>query len=1408
MVPERDFRRPPYERAVASWGSSDPARLAQELVRFRTRDVHHYRRIKVLERRLEAATKEAAKAKKELSVLRGDHSAQSSKSDNRLVRNKSRNDSSGTGFLKSFKEAQRLFDIEGSVQEPHRILRAALESAEEHEIAGYQRDFVQKLEAWNDLMTLEPKLPAAGSNPVYLPTDRIMYCAHSTGEYNSNGYSVRTSGLVSALKEHGEDVMVLARPGYPWDAPKTDREVPAARRFSSKHLGVEHVYVPGPNLRTQPLTQYMQETTDAIVREALISRPRIIQATSNYFMALPALLAARRLGVPFIYEVRGLWEVTQASAKGDRWFFSERFLLARRIEGLIAREADHVFAITDEVKEELISRGAEGARISILPNATDPAVYAPVRKNLSLLSKHGIPENAFIIGYAGSMVHYEGLDVLLRAFADLRRTAPEAFLMLVGDGPELENLRTLAGDLGVERFVVFTGRVEQAQVPEYVNLFHVAPCTRISMPVTELVSPLKPLESMASGAALVASDISPLRTFVGSDGSRGVLFNAGDASSLKDRLLLLRNSSHLREGLARAARYWVASERSWKTVAARAFGVYQELRGPSSGGPADGGIPVRPLEEIRLGVIADTFTMHALQSAHLIPISRQGWRDQLKSDRLDALFVESAWEGNGGEWQRGVGYYSDEEAQDLRELVAECQALGIPTLFWNKEDPVHFSRFVKTASLFDHVFTTDSDCVRNYWSARGPQVRSVSSVPFFAQRASHHPFRGERPYSHTVAYAGTYYGSRYADRTRTLDLILGEAHEHGLTIYDRQSTLPNSPYSFSDRLRPFVTGGLDYAEMLEAYKSHPVHVNVNSVVTSPTMFSRRVVEAAASGTPVLSGPSEAIRQLFPDVVPIVDQAGQAEMLSFYWLNDEEGRIVDAWAVHRAVYRAHMADQRLAYMLRVAGIDVEVRGIPSYALNIDEVNDDLIPLILGQTWKPQIVVSSSIMEAQKKRLAQAGVKWAAEPPSGLPVVEVGQHLVDETLAEDLMRSYEIAKTTGLEVGQLVVDSKDLSKPGTALLRVDDEAGVAVDAPRAQIDARGTTVVLRRHVPQIVESPGGNQRLDKGTKTVLIAGHDLKFAKQLIDDLRSTGHTLLFDEWQGHGGHDPRKSQELLEQADVVFCEWALGNLAWYSRHVKPHQRLICRFHSQELFSPYPRRAKIDRVDTAIFVGEQVREMAIRRFGFPAHKSLVIPNSVASELFDVSRDATNRFVLGFVGIVPQSKRLDLALDLIRCLRKRDERFELRVKGRMPYEYPWVVSRESEVLFYSHELAATGSDPLLRGAVHFDGFGNDMTSWYATVGHVISVSDFESFHLTLADGAASGAVPHTLSWPGAEKIYPHDRISHSVEAMADQIIAESEEALFLRRSHEARSNAENFRDSAVLRRMRNVIFGPEPH
>jgi glycosyltransferase involved in cell wall biosynthesis len=327
-------------------------------------------------------------------------------------------------------------------------------------------------------------------------------------------------------------------------------------------------------------------------------------------------------------------------------------------------------------------------------------------------------------------------------------------------------------------------------------------------------------------------------------------------------------------------------------------------------------------------------------------------------------------------------------------------------------------------------------------------------------------------------------------------------------------------------------------------------------------------------------------------------------------------------------------------------------------------------------------------------------------------------------------------------------------------------------------------LAEHLPQAATTPqatltppgGGQSRLRSSNGSapqaeaatrVLVAGHDLKFLGPIREAIASTGATLAEDLWKSHTEHDERASRAILEQASVIFCEWCLGNAAWYSHNKLPDQRLVVRLHRMEVYTDHPAAVDIDNVDQVVCVSQHIADEAIERFGWDPAKLCVIPNSVDVDRFRLAKRDDARFTLAMIGYVPHRKRLDRALDLLEELRRKEPRFRLLLIGQPPSEFDWVFRTPEEVEFFRNAFARVEESDLLRGAVEFLPFSDDLPDLFQRVGFVLSTSESEGHQVALAEGAASGAVPVILDRPGVADQYS-SRWIHQTPAGAAAAVA----------------------------------------
>jgi glycosyltransferase involved in cell wall biosynthesis/predicted O-methyltransferase YrrM len=322
------------------------------------------------------------------------------------------------------------------------------------------------------------------------------------------------------------------------------------------------------------------------------------------------------------------------------------------------------------------------------------------------------------------------------------------------------------------------------------------------------------------------------------------------------------------------------------------------------------------------------------------------------------------------------------------------------------------------------------------------------------------------------------------------------------------------------------------------------------------------------------------------------------------------------------------------------------------------------------------------------------------------------------------------------------------------------------------------------------PEGGQNRMRGSNgaspatRVLVAGHDLKFLGPIREAIVTTGASVAEDVWQSHTEHDEAASRAALERADLILCEWCLGNAAWYSRNVRSDQRLVVRMHRMEVYTDHPAGVEIDNVDNVVCVSRHIADEAIERFGWNPAKLRVIPNSVDVDRFRRPKREGARFTLAMVGYTPARKRLDRALDVLEELRRQEPRFRLLLIGQPPSGFDWVVRRPEEVEYFRECFGRIQGTAELRGAIAFQPFTNDLPLLFQQAGFVLSTSDSEGHQVALAEGAASGAVPVILDRPGAAEQYPDRWIHPGAGEAASAVLALTDRDL----ESEAKSAAEH--------------------
>lgn len=329
--------------------------------------------------------------------------------------------------------------------------------------------------------------------------------------------------------------------------------------------------------------------------------------------------------------------------------------------------------------------------------------------------------------------------------------------------------------------------------------------------------------------------------------------------------------------------------------------------------------------------IMDEFTAGCFeQDVNLIQPRPDNWYALAEKYPPAFFFIESAWKGNYGSWQYRVADYSNKPEQSIAHICQYAKKKGIPTLFWNKEDPVHHDKFMCSAKLVDYIFTSDANMKKSYHVKTGNP--NVHALPFAAQPALHKPAPlASRKFR--ACFAGSWYGNRHADRKEVMQWLLRAANKFGLDIYDRNHG--SGVFPFPDEYQANIKGSLPYKKLCQEYRRYRVFLNANSVIDSPTMFSRRVFELMACGTPLVSTYAKGIETFFEsEAVWLVNSQAEAdEALHILMTDDVEWRRRSLAGI-REVFAKHLYAHRLNDIFKTLGLPTRIPTDPTIALVVD------------------------------------------------------------------------------------------------------------------------------------------------------------------------------------------------------------------------------------------------------------------------------------------------------------------------------------------------------------------------------------------------------------------------------------------------------------------------------------------
>jgi glycosyltransferase involved in cell wall biosynthesis len=452
----------------------------------------------------------------------------------------------------------RALHARGFIQRGIELLEEAPEHPEAVRLRTRAAAQAKVLNGWR------PAAAGAGFAPA---RGRILHIAHASLPHQLSGYTVRTHNIVKAQRAAGLDPHVVTRIGFPGGRAVDELELVD---------GIPYHRLRSPGAKFLDSVDRLTRSVELLEPMLAEQGPSVLHPASDYEQALVALALREATGVPVVYEVRGFWEDTWLSRQPA--ISAESFMYERRraVNLRCMMEADRVVTLGETMKREIVSRGVDAQKVAVVPNAVDAEALRPTGRDRALARRLGIGSGAVVFGYIGSVLNYEGLDLLVEATAEVRRAGADVHCLVVGDGPERPRLEALANRLGISDRVSLPGPVTHDAIGAYYGLIDVYAMPRRDFRVCNLVTPIKPYEAMAAGCALVVSDVDALREIVDEEVT-GLVAKADDVSALARALERLAGDPELRSTLADNASEWVRVERTWERAAAKYTELYEEV---------------------------------------------------------------------------------------------------------------------------------------------------------------------------------------------------------------------------------------------------------------------------------------------------------------------------------------------------------------------------------------------------------------------------------------------------------------------------------------------------------------------------------------------------------------------------------------------------------------------------------------------------------------------------------------------------------------------------------------------------------------------------------------------------------------------------------------------------------------
>lgn len=382
-----------------------------------------------------------------------------------------------------------------------------------------------------------------------------------------SGYSMRSRYITESLVKLGIDVDVVSSPIFQY---KQDSDSIGGAQYRRTQIEKWNIVRKFPIFREYKIVKALE----GFLLKSWNEKINVIDAHSSVLNGIAAAKIAKEKGVPFIYEIRAFWE-DAAVDQGKTKEGSPRYKLTRAIETDVVKKADKVTVICEGLKNDLIERDIDPRKITVIPNGVDTEKFRPVKTHQGLLDRYEL-NDVKVIGFIGTFFEFEGLDLLVRAAKNILSKRKDVKFLLVGGGRHEQYLMKRIHETGMQKHFIFTGRVAHDQILDYYSVIDILVYPRISKRITELVTPLKPLEAMALEKVVIGSDVGGIKELI-RDGENGLLFRAGSFGDLAAKCVYVLNHLDEMQEIARAARKYVVKERNWLKICEQYLPIYKEL---------------------------------------------------------------------------------------------------------------------------------------------------------------------------------------------------------------------------------------------------------------------------------------------------------------------------------------------------------------------------------------------------------------------------------------------------------------------------------------------------------------------------------------------------------------------------------------------------------------------------------------------------------------------------------------------------------------------------------------------------------------------------------------------------------------------------------------------------------------